>query len=89
MTEYRQETGNSEKPMIFMTKSRHRRGYIARRIEETLDGTDPFAGSNNTSVDTEARGTARDRFKYQLPAWIALACIVAIPVVILVFLLVR
>ena len=75
--------------MIFMTKSRHRRGYIARRIGETLDGTDPFAACENISGNTEARNTARDRFKYQLPGWIALACIVAIPVVILVFLLVR
>ena len=36
--------------MIFMTKSRQRRGYTARRIGETFDGTEPFASDDPAST---------------------------------------
>ena len=75
--------------MIFMTKSRQRRGYIARRIGETLDGTDPFASDDPASTETADRDSARQRFAHRLPAWIALACIAAVPIIILAALVTR
>lgn len=77
-----------------MTRSRQRRDRIASRIAESLD-TPPASSGEGTaagepaSAGAEPEAADRRRFGYQLPAWIALAGVVAIPAAILVYLLTR
>ncbi len=75
--------------MIFMTKSRQRRAYIAGRIAESLTRSPALPGNETAGAETGSQPKDGRRLAYQLPAWIALACIVAIPVVILAVLLGR
>lgn len=89
MTGARHTAPNPGLSMIFMTKSKQRRSYIARRMAENLDRRPAPAGEESAAVAADSRPESVRRFAYELPAWIALACIVAIPVAILVFLLAR
>ena len=73
----------------FLTRSRQRRGYIAARIAENLARPPAYPGDETAGAEADSQPEARRRLAYQLPAWIALACFVAIPVVILAVLLAR
>ena len=72
-----------------MIRSKQWRGQIARRIAENLDRSPSLSGDETAAEEADPRAADERRFADQLPAWIALACIVAIPVAILVFLLTR
>ena len=73
--------------MIFMTRSRQRRAYIAGRIAENLTRSPGHPGDETAGAEADRRPEDGRRLAYQLPAWIALAFFVAIPVVILAVLL--
>ena len=70
-----------------MTRSKQRRGQVARRIAEGLDRPPAPSGDEKAPDEADFRSPDKRRFAYRLPAWIALACFVAIPVVILAVLL--
>ena len=73
----------------FLTRSKQRRGYIAGRIAEGLARPPAYPGDENAGAEADGQPKGGRRLGYQLPAWIALACFVAIPVVILAVLLAR
>lgn len=83
--------------MIFMTKSKQRRDYMADRIRESLSNRDGDAGATGAAgnapvsapVSAEVPSTAWQRFTYQLPAWGLLLAFAAVPVVVLIILLNR
>lgn len=72
-----------------MTRSKQRRGYIAGRIAENLARSPAHPGDEVADAEADSRQEGGRRLAYQMPAWIALACFVAIPVVILAVLLAR
>lgn len=72
-----------------MIRSKQRRDRIARRIAEGLDRPPSSTGDDTASGEADLRAPDECGFIYRLPAWIALACIVAIPVAILAILLTR
>ena len=72
-----------------LTRSKQRRGYIAGRIAENLARSPAYPGDEAAGAEADSQPEGGRRLVYQLPAWIALACFVAIPVVILAVLLAR
>lgn len=72
-----------------MTRSRQRRGQIAGRIAENLTRSPAHPGEETAGAEADGQPEGGRRLAYQMPAWIALVCIVAIPVAILVILLAR
>lgn len=72
-----------------MTKSRQRRAYIAGRIAESLTRSPAHPRDETAGAEADRLSDGDRRLTYQLPAWIALAFFVAIPVVILAALLAR
>ncbi len=72
-----------------MTGSKQWRGYIAGRIAENLARSPTYPGDEIAGAEADSQPEGERRLAYQLPAWIALACFVAIPVVILAVLLAR
>ena len=72
-----------------MTRSKQRRGQIAGRIAENLARSPAHPGDEVAGAEADSQPEGGRRLAYQLSAWIALACFVAIPVVILAVLLAR
>ena len=74
---------------VFLTRSKQRRGQIAGRIAASLARSPADPGDDTARAEAGGQPEGGRRLGDRLPAWVALACFVAIPVVILAVLLAR
>lgn len=70
--------------MIYLARSKQRRDCITRQIRDSLSKADD-AGAAGAGAPGEPQATARQRFAYQLPAWLPIIAFAAIPTGALVY----